>query len=548
MSALGVTGEMAVTPPGPGPVGDHALACEGVVVRFGDLLALGGVSVGFAPGRLHCVVGQNGAGKTTLARVIAGLYRPEAGRVSVFGQPIPAGDVTASRRAGVEMVHQSFTLPPSFTVAEALGLFDTSSGHRVYRMRSLRDRWRVELEHSGLDIDPDARIRDLPIEALQAVEVTRALAADARVLILDEPTAVLPPPAIDRLFDRLRRLRESGVTIVIVLHKLHEVSAVAETVTVLRDGLLVLPPTEAAATTPRQLSDLIVGSGRRAVLTPMETVAAAVEAPAPDDAALLVLDDVSTLSSASERGLSGISLAVRAGEIVGVAGVEGNGQRPLVGVITGLVPASSGTVSLAGSPITSAATAARRARGIRVVPFDRNTQGVSQSSALWENVAVLPVVTGRRGIAGTLDVSALRRAARTALDGWSVRYQSLDQRAGELSGGNVQRLILARELSSGVRLLVAAQPTRGLDIAATAFVRTTLRELRDSAGGVVLISSDLDELFELSDRLIVLLGGRIVAELRPPYDVGAVGAAMVGAHDEGLAAPIAAMESETTSR
>jgi simple sugar transport system ATP-binding protein len=279
-------------------------------------------------------------------------------------------------------------------------------------------------------------------------------------------------------------------------------------------------------------------------MTPLETVAAAVDAPLTADQPLLVLDGVSTASSASERGLSDVSIAVRAGEIVGVAGVEGNGQRPLVGVITGLVPVSGGTVSLGGAPITSRSTADRRGRGIRVVPFDRNAQGVSQSSALWENVAVLPVVTGSRGLVGTLDVGGLRRVVRAALDGWSVRYQSVDQRAGELSGGNVQRLILARELSAGVRLLVAAQPTRGLDIAATAFVRTTLRELRDSAGSVVLISSDLDELFELSDRLVVMLGGRIVAELLPPFDIGAVGAAMVGAHEEGLAAPVAAMESE----
>ena len=545
MSLLGVATVEAATPPPPHAQTEPALACEGVVVRFGDLLALGGVSVGFAPGRLHCVVGQNGAGKTTLARVIAGLYRPEAGRVSVFGEAILAGDVTASRRAGVEMVHQSFTLPPSFTVAEALGLFDTRRGRSVYRMRGLEERWRAELERSGLDIDPGARIRDLPIEALQAVEVTRALAADARILILDEPTAVLPPPAIDRLFDRLRRLRESGVTVIIVLHKLHEVAAVAETVTVLRDGLLVLPPTDAASTTQRQLSDLIVGRGRDVAITPMETVAAAVDAPASTDVPLLVLDRVSTPSSASERGLTEVSLSVRVGEIVGVAGVEGNGQRPLVGVITGLVPTSGGSISLAGASLEASSTAERRAKGIRVVPFDRNTQGVSQSSALWENVAVLPVVTGSRGLAGMLDVGRLRRTSQQSLDSWSVRYQSLDQRAGELSGGNVQRLILARELSSGVRLLVAAQPTRGLDIAATAFVRTTLRELRDSAGGVVLISSDLDELFELSDRLVVLLGGRVVAEFRPPFDVGAVGVAMVGAHEEGLAAPVAAMESES---
>ncbi|CAN5776860.1 ABC transporter ATP-binding protein [soil metagenome] len=549
MSPFGVTTVEAATPRASGAAPPPALACHEVVVRFGQLRALGGVSLEFATGRLHCVVGQNGAGKTTLARLIAGLIKPDAGRISVAGQDIPTGDVTESRRAGVELVHQSFTLPPSFSVAEALELFSTGPrGAPVYRMAQLRERWREHLERSGLDIDPSARIRDLPIEALQAVEVTRALAADARVLILDEPTAVLPPPAIERLFERLRRLRESGVTVIVVLHKLHEVAAVAETIAVLRDGVVVLPPTDVAGTTPRQLSDLIVGSGRSEAITPMETVAAAVEGSPGTEWALLELEDVSTQPSSTERGLSHVSLRVRAGEIVGVAGVEGNGQRELVGVITGLLHATAGRISLVGHDIGPRPPAERRARGIRVVPFDRNTQGVSQSTSLWENVAVLPVTTTSRSLASVLNLGRLRDSARQSLDQWSVRYQSLDQRAGELSGGNVQRLILARELSAGVSLLVAAQPTRGLDIAATAFVHTTLRELRDSTGGVVLISSDLDELFELSDRLVVMLGGRIVAELKPPYDVGSVGAAMVGAHSDGREVPAAAVANEGASR
>lgn len=506
-----------------------AISCHDITVRFGALRAVDGVSVEFMPGRLHCVVGQNGAGKTTLARVMAGLIRPESGHVTVGGTTVPGGDVSASRSAGIEMVHQSFTLPPSFTVAEALELFSTRPrGRPVYRMGSLRDDWRDDIARSGLDIDMGARIRDLPIESLQAIEVTRALAADARILILDEPTAVLPPPAIERLFDRLRRLRDEGVTVLIVLHKLHEVSDIAETITVLRDGKLVLPPTEAGQATPRELSELIVGSGRSETVTPMETVAAAVRE-ASHDTPLLSLGDVATAGSATELGLAGVTLDVRAGEIVGVAGVEGNGQRGLVEVITGLTDATEGSIRLAGDAVERQSSARRRAQGIRVVPFDRNTQGVSQSSALWENVAVLPVVTRSRSITSLIGTRRLRDSARRTMDQWSVRYQSIDQQAGELSGGNVQRLILSRELSDGVRLLVAAQPTRGLDIAATDFVRTTLRELRDSDGGVVVISSDLDELFELSDRLVVILGGRIVGEFRPPFDVGPIGAAMVGA-------------------
>jgi simple sugar transport system ATP-binding protein len=514
-----------------------------VSVSFGDFRALTDVSLSFQSGVLHVLVGQNGAGKTTLARVLTGLIQPDSGDVMVAGRQIPTGDVSAARAAGVEMVHQSFTLPPSFTVAEALELFSQRSRRNpVYSTRRLNGEWRDELAESGVDVRPSARIRELPIEAVQAVEITRALASNAAVLILDEPTAVLPPPAIDRLFARLRGLRDRGVTVILVLHKLREVSAIAETVTVLRDGVVVLPPSSAADHSAGELSDLIVGSGRVRAGAPMEVVAAAVhEEAGPRE--LLVLDEVSTEPAGTEPALEDVSLTLRRREIVGVAGVEGNGQRALVRVITGLTPVKGGRLRFAGEEMTGRSAGDRRAIGVRVVPFDRNLQGVSQSSPLWENVAILPVVSGGRG-ARLLRVGRLRADASRALDQWRVQYRSIDQRAGELSGGNVQRLILARELSDGVRVLVAAQPTRGLDVAATDFVRITLRELRDADGAVLLISSDLDELFELSDRLIVVLGGRIVAEFRPPYDVRAVGDAMVGADREGLAVPAVAMESE----
>ena len=513
----------------PVPGTPAALECRGISVSFGDLRALVDVSLSFAPGQLHVVVGQNGAGKTTLARVFAGLIRPDSGAMFVDGGELAAGDVVSARRAGVEMVHQNFTLPPSFTVAEALELFSTRPRARpAYSLRSLREEWSEDLEHSGLRVDPRARIRDLPIEAVQAIEITRALAARARILILDEPTGVLPPPAVERLFERLRALRERGVTVILVLHKLREVAAIGDTVAVLREGHVVLPVTRAGMMSARRLSDLIVGSARG---DPDDVDPASAAEVAVDDAGrdLLRLEAVATSETATEPGLEGVSLLVRRGEIVGVAGVEGNGQRALVGAVTGLAPLTAGRIRYLGDDVTTLAVAQRRGRGLRVVPFDRNREGVSQSSALWENVAVLPVVTRRAGTGILLRVARLRRDARRALDQWRVRYRGVDQRAGDLSGGNVQRLILARELSDGVRLLVAAQPSRGLDVAATAFVRETLRDLRAADGGVLLISSDLDELFELSDRLVVMLGGRIVAEFPAPFDVRRVGDAMVGA-------------------
>lgn len=507
-----------------------AIACRGISVSFGDVRALVDVSLAFDPGRLHVVVGQNGAGKTTLARVFAGLVQPDAGGVLVGDRDLPSGDVVTARRAGVEMVHQNFTLPPSFTVAEALELFSTRRRDQpVYSLRGLRDQWREDLDGSGVQVDLRARIRELPIEAVQAIEITRALAANARVLLLDEPTSVLPPPAIERLFDRLRGFRERGVTVILVLHKLHEVAAIAESVSVLRDGRVVLEPTPAGSVSAGQLSDLIVGSALR---HRDERIATATSAEVVTDESrveLLRLDNVATLPTATEPALEDVSLLVQRREIVGVAGVEGNGQRALVAAVTGLQPVAGGHISFAGERVTTMPTARRRGMGLRAVPFDRNLQGVSQTSALWENLAALPVVARHDGSGGLLQVGRLRAWARGALERWRVRYRNLDQKAGELSGGNVQRLILARELSDGVRLLVAAQPTRGLDVASTDFVRTTLRELREAEGAVLLISSDLDELFELSDRLLVLLGGRVVADFHAPYDVSKVGDAMVGA-------------------
>lgn len=513
----------------PAPATPPALAGRKISVSFGELRAVADVSVSFAPGQLHVVVGQNGAGKTTLARVFAGLMRPDTGSVLVDGRDVPVGEVTAARQAGVEMVHQNFTLPPSFTVAEALELFSTRRRAKpAYSLRGLREQWREELQRSGVRVDVGARIRDLPIEAMQAIEITRALAADARILILDEPTGVLPPPAVERLFERLRSLRDSGVTVILVLHKLREVAAIAQTVTVLREGRLVLEPAPVGAIGSGELSDLIVGGALHQRETP--PVGAAADVVADEGRTeLLRLGGISTRPTATDPGLDDLSLAIRRGEILGVAGVEGNGQRALVSAITGLEPVTTGAIAFAGEAVTGTRPAHRRARGLRAVPFDRNSQGVSQSSTLWENVAILAVVAGHEGGRAILRLGRLRETARRAMDHWRVRYRSIDQRAGELSGGNIQRLILARELSVGVRLLIAAQPTRGLDVAATAFVRATLRELRDAEGGVLLISSDLDELFELSDRLVVLLAGRIAAEFRPPFDVRLVGDAMVGA-------------------
>ena len=496
-------------------------------VSYGSLRALHDVSLEWEPARVHALVGQNGAGKTTLARVLAGLVTPDSGRVAVGGREITAGDVAGARSAGLSMVHQHFSLPPSFTVAEALELTAPKAGGRsLYRRSDLERRWLDQVSGVAGASSPSVRVRDLPVEARQSLEIVRALATEVRVLVLDEPTALLTPTAIDELFERLGKLRDEGVTVLIVLHKLAEVMAVADTVSVLRGGRLVLGPTEVGRVGQGELSDAMVGAEGAA--GPSAPVARPpVRA---DRTALLELGGVTTSATAAEHPLDGVDLELGAGEILGVAGVEGNGQRGLVSAIAGLTRVTAGTVRIGGRDVTRAGAATRRRLGLRLVPFDRTTEGISRSASLWANQSALRLVERRRR--RSIPVVSIRRfkeAARRALDRWGVQYQTVVQPAASLSGGNVQRLILSRELTGDLEVLVAAQPTRGLDFAATDFVRRTLEDLRDSGVGVLLVSSDLDELFGLSDRLAVMLGGRMVAAFTPPYDRRAVGDAMIGA-------------------
>ena len=507
-----------------GSAAASAVGCRCIGVTFGNVRALHEVSFDLAPGRIHALVGQNGAGKTTLAKVLGGLQAPDAGKVHLAGQELPGGDVRAARAAGLAMVHQHFSLPPSFTVAEALELTASRPGGRsMYRRAELHQRWHSDMAEIGDETVLSTRIRDLPVETRQSLEIVRALASDARILLLDEPTALLAPEAVDTLFERLRRLCDDGVTVIIVLHKLREVAAVADTVSVLRDGELVLGPSEVAEVSQGSLSDAIVGPASRA--DPAAGVAAAVIA---ERQTLLELVRVSSRRSAFEPGLDGVDLNVEAREIVGVAGVEGNGQRSLVSTVAGLTAVTEGSVVLGGTEVTRASPARRRLRGLRVVPFDRNSEGISRRSPLWLNQSALRLI-GRRRRVPLISVRQYKRQATEAMDHWRVRYDAVAQPTESLSGGNVQRLILSRELASGLEVLVAAQPTRGLDFSATNFVRRSLRGLRDAGAGVLLVSSDLDELLELSDRLVVMYGGRVVARFQAPYDRRAVGDAMTGA-------------------
>jgi len=515
-----------------------ALEAGNISVQYGDVAALTDVSVAFTPKQIHAVVGQNGAGKTTFARVVAGIVKPLAGRLAILGREIATGKVNEARAAGVELVHQSFALPPSFTVAEAME-FGAERGRPYFTRGGLEARWRSHLEQLGVRVALRHRIRDLPVEAQQGVEIARALVADAKVLILDEPTAVLSPLGIGTLFERLRSLKASGVTIILILHKIREVMAVADTVTVLRGGRLIEGPTAVGETNARRLAAQIVGSEAERELAPSDEAAlvgaaiagaqASAAAVASAKTPVLAMAGVVTNADSEGPGLDHVDLAIAAGEIIGVAGVEGNGQRTLVRALSDLVEVRSGRIRLEGDDVTRTPLRERRARGLRVIPFERNSEGLSLSSALWENWAARQLLLGP--MLKLINPARYRALCAQSLKRWDVHYATTTQRAGSLSGGNAQKLILAREIDAEASLIIAAQPTRGLDVGATAFVWRSLREARARGCAILIISSDLDELFDISDRLVVLLSGRLVGEFRPPYRLNEIGAAMTGARE-----------------
>ena len=498
------------------------MTCTGVTVRFDDVIAASSVSFELQTGGIHALVGQNGAGKTTLARVIAGLQAQDAGHVAVNGSNISPGDYRAARRIGVDMVHQHASLIPDLTVAEALELAASQPSRKVaYRRVDMERHWTEFLAGRGVDVDVGRKVRDLSVELVQSIEIARSNPGPGGVLILDEPTSVLAPERAAALFSRLRQITQESVTVLVVLHKLAEVREIADTVTVLRQGELVLAPTPIDAVNDADLSELIIGSE-------FPTVAQR-PAAAHRSGSAMALRAVCARAAEGDAPLRDVQFEVSAGQIVGIAGVEGNGQRTLVEAMAGLRPLAAGSFDCLDTEFTALSVAQRRAHGLRVIPFDRNAEGVRADRSLWHNVVgwraeefrvwpVLPLVSTR----------AMRAETRRRLDRFDVAYRDVDQPAGSLSGGNVQRLILSRELPDA-RALVAAHPTRGLDIRGIRSVWDSLAERSADGCPVVVVSSDLDELLEHCNRLMVMRGGRIVGEHEPPFDRRAIGREMTGA-------------------
>ncbi|MDQ4143689.1 MAG: ABC transporter ATP-binding protein [Actinomycetota bacterium] len=488
------------------------VALEGITKRFPGVVANEDVHLTLFEGGIHALIGENGAGKSTLMKVLYGLYPPDQGRIFIRGREQKIATPRAAITQGIGMVHQHFVLVDRFTVTENIVL--GSEGGPLLDMGSAAEKVRVLARTYGFAIDPDKRVEDLSVGEQQRVEILKALYRGIDLLILDEPTAVLTPTEARELFRNLRELKDGGKTIVFISHKLDEVLEIADRIAVLRRGRIV-GETTPAETTKSELAEMMVG---RPVLFRLDKPKVQ-----PSEPVLLVEG-----LSVNDR-LHDIDLTIRGGEIVGVAGVEGNGQRELAEAIIGLRRSAGGRILVDDRDVTDLSCALRRETGVAFVPEDRHERGLVLNMPLWEN-SVLgrqrePAYSGRFGI---LVIKKIKDLATRLIRAFDVRARSVNVDAATLSGGNQQKLILARELQGDPQLLVAHQPTRGLDVGAIEFVWRQILEQKAKGRAVLLISAELDEIYQLSDRIVTIYEGRITGEYGPDAPPEKIGLGMTG--------------------
>ncbi|MBF6605640.1 MAG: ABC transporter ATP-binding protein [Chloroflexi bacterium] len=481
-----------------------ALEMRGITKRYPGVVANDGISLELRPGEIHALLGENGAGKTTLMNILYGLARPDEGEILLDGVPVRIADPTDAIARGINMVHQHFMLVPVLTVTENIMLGQESMANPIFLDRADARRRIVELgRRFGFDIDPDARVGSLSVGGQQRVEILKALYRNARILVLDEPTAVLTPQETEEIFAVLRRLSAEGHSIVFISHKLYEVLEIADRITVIRRGRVV-GERRPADTDEDELAELMVG--REVQLTVERGISRPAE----------VVLRVAGLHVRDERGqaaVRGIDLEVRAGEILGIAGVAGNGQDELVEALIGLRRASAGTVTLGGTDMTGRSPRRMNEAGVAYVPADRHRFGLVTSFSIADNLVLTsyhrpPFAHGLRR-----DDAAIHAAAVASIRDFDIRTPSADVTAGTLSGGNQQKVVVARELGRDLRLLVLDQPTRGLDVGSIEFIHRQAIAKRDAGTAILLVSAELDEILELSDRIGVMYRGRIVATL-----------------------------------
>ena len=499
-----------------GPV---VLELRGITKRFPGIVANDGVDFDLRQGEVHALLGENGAGKSTLMNVVYGLYRPDEGAIEINGKPVEIGSTRAAIENGVGMVHQHFMLIPVMTVAENIVLAtEPVQGVVLLDYATAEKRVHEISTRFGLAVDPRAKVEDITVGQQQRVEILKALYRGADILVLDEPTAVLTPQEAQELFTILRSLTDQGKSIIFISHKLNEVLEIADRVTVLRRGKKVETlPTEGA--TEQKLARLMVG---REVLLRVEKGASTVGEP------LLEIEDLHVVD---ERGLDkvkGLSVTVCSGEIVGVAGVDGNGQTELIDAITGLLTPSGGRIVVGGEDVTGDGPKDSLDAGLGHIPEDRQRRGLVLDFSLAENLALHDYDSPPESRFGWLFPKRMVERAAKLLGEFDVRGGGPQTRAAGLSGGNQQKVILAREIDRNPKVLIAAQPTRGLDVGAIEFVHRRLVEERNEGRGVLLVSLELEEILSLSDRIVVMYEGEIVGEFDAGVTEEELGVAMTG--------------------
>ncbi|MEV6249864.1 ABC transporter ATP-binding protein [Streptomyces sp. NPDC051742] len=547
-------------PPAPTPSGQGecvinassppAVELHGITKRFPGVVANKDIAITVRKGTVHALIGENGAGKSTLMKILYGMQKPDEGTIAVDGQQVTFSSPGDAIARGIGMVHQHFMLADNLTVLENVVL----GGEKLYGIGAKARRKIQEISDAyGLGVRPDALVEDLGVADRQRVEILKVLYRGAKILILDEPTAVLVPQEVDALFDNLRELKSEGLTVIFISHKLGEVLKVADDITVIRRGTTVGTADPRTATT-KQLAELMVGSElpspetRESTVTtvPMLKVenltlvesgvaAAPLTTAAPPDPSKSATVHEEIVGG--RKLLDDISLTIHKGEILGIAGVEGNGQTELIETLMGMSTPDAGVISLDGQDISKVSVRKRREGGIGYIPEDRHRHGLLLEAPLWENRILGHVTEAPNSKRGILDPKAARKDTERIVREYDVRTPGIDVTAASLSGGNQQKLIVGREMSHGPKFLIAAHPTRGVDVGAQAQIWDAIRDARREGLAVLLISADLDELIGLSDTLRVMYRGKLVADADPatitPEELGSAMTGAASGHLEG---------------